>query len=91
MDKRIQIVVKGRVQGVFFRDCTLRKAIGLGLRGTVRNRRDGTVEVIAQGDEARLLEMEKWCWEGSPHSKVTEVIRKDLADFQDYPDFRVLY
>lgn len=91
MDKRIQIVVKGRVQGVFFRDFTRRKAIGLGLKGTVRNRSDGAVEVLAQGEQNKLLELEKWCWEGSPHSQVTEVIRKELPDTLTYPDFRVVY
>lgn len=91
MNKRKQIIVKGRVQGVFFRDFTQKKASALGLRGTVRNRRDGSVEIVAQGDDAVLQELEKWCWEGSPMSNVTGVIVTEFSDTQNYSDFRVVY
>lgn len=91
MNKRIRIVVKGRVQGVFFRDFTRKKAQSLGLLGTVRNLRDGSVEIMAQGDPATLKTMEKWCWQGSPMSQVIVVDVKELEDAQSYPDFRVIY
>ncbi len=48
-EKRIEIKVLGMVQGVFFRSTTRDKAKKLGLKGTVRNMRDGSVEIIAEG------------------------------------------
>ncbi|BAF19251.2 uncharacterized protein [Oryza sativa Japonica Group] len=55
--KAVRVVVKGRVQGVFFRDWTVETARALGLAGWVRNRRDGTVEALLSGDPARVDEM----------------------------------
>ena len=55
--KAVRVVVKGRVQGVFFRDWTVETARSLGLAGWVRNRRDGTVEVLLSGDPDRVDEM----------------------------------
>ena len=91
MDKRIQLIVKGKVQGVFFRDYTSRKARELGLKGTVRNRSDGAVEIHAQGQESQLKELEKWCWNGSPLSHVIGVDRREMPDLHHYPDFRVVF
>ncbi len=91
MDKRIHLIVKGRVQGVFFRDYTLTKASELGLTGTVCNRNDGSVEVFAQGDELMLKELEKWCWQGSPMSQVTKVMMTELNETCSYSGFRVVY
>uniref|UniRef100_A0A0E0A7W6 Acylphosphatase n=1 Tax=Oryza glumipatula TaxID=40148 RepID=A0A0E0A7W6_9ORYZ len=55
--KAVRVVVKGRVQGVFFRDWTVETARALGLAGWVRNRRDGTVEALLSGDPARVDDM----------------------------------
>ena len=52
--RRLQAIVRGRVQGVGFRATTQGEARRLGLPGWVRNRGDGAVEVLAEGDEARL-------------------------------------
>ena len=59
MAERVRAVIRGRVQGVGFRDFVQRRALALGLSGTVRNRPDGAVEVVAEGPEPaleRLLE-----------------------------------
>ncbi len=55
MKKEIEVRITGRVQGVMFRDFAQRKARGLGVVGTVQNMKDGSVRVIALGDEASLL------------------------------------
>ena len=47
---RCRAIVSGRVQGVFYRDSCQQMARRLGVRGSVRNRRDGTVEVVAEGE-----------------------------------------
>ena len=68
--------VSGRVQGVYFRAMTRERALGLGLSGWVRNRRDGAVEVLACGDEAKLAELEAWLRRGPAHARVVSVQRE---------------
>ena len=52
---RLHAVVKGRVQGVYFRATTQHEAVARGLSGWVRNRWDGSVEVVAEGEEPELV------------------------------------
>ncbi|MCP4754090.1 MAG: acylphosphatase [Proteobacteria bacterium] len=91
MEKQVRIVVKGRVQGVFFRDYTRKKASSLGLKGTVRNMPDGSVEIRVQGDIKMIEELKEWCWRGSPSSQVDDVIVRDLQEEQEMPPFKVAY
>ena len=71
--QRWHVVVRGRVQGVWFRASTREKAIELGLTGWVRNLPDGSVEAEFQGPAEQAEEMRQWLWTGSPLSSVTEV------------------
>ncbi len=71
--KRVRFVVSGRVQGVWYRQSTYEKAQRLGLRGWVRNLDDGRVEILAEGSEGRLQQLELWCHEGPPLAQVTQV------------------
>ena len=81
--------VSGRVQGVGFRWWTVCEARRLGLRGTVRNRPDGTVEVHAAGPDAALLRLESRLRDGPPHARVDRVDTVPAA--RDLPaDFRVV-
>lgn len=73
MVKRIQITITGRVQGVFFRAYTERKANELGIVGIVKNQNNGTVFIDAQAEELSLEKLIEWCWQGSPLSSVTQV------------------
>jgi len=66
-------IVNGRVQGVWFRDSTRRKALQLGLSGSAVNRPDGSVEVIASGDPENVKALCDWLWEGSAMSEVRSV------------------
>ena len=66
-------VVKGRVQGVWYRDTTRRKALELGLVGSAVNMADGSVEVIACGSDAAVEALCEWLWQGSPMSQVESV------------------
>lgn len=70
---RVHLRIWGRVQGVFFRASTRDKAVLLGLRGWVRNRSDGTVEAVAEGEEAALQALVAWVHRGPPIADVTEV------------------
>lgn len=70
---RLDAVVHGMVQGVSFRYYTQRQARQLGLRGFVRNRSDGTVEVVAEGPRRAVEELYSWLHSGPPMAEVREV------------------
>ncbi len=67
---RVHVVIRGRVQGVGFRDFVLRRALALGLTGWVRNRRDGGVEMEAEGDRAALEALIETLRAGPPGARV---------------------
>ena len=67
------IIVTGRVQGVFYRATAEETALGLGLTGWVKNRGDGGVEILAEGNRPALENFIKWCHEGPPMARVKYV------------------
>lgn len=71
--KTLHLVIHGRVQGVFFRDSMRREAQGLNIAGWVRNRSDGTVEAVVQGDPAAVDVIVRWAHRGPEHAQVTRV------------------
>lgn len=80
--------VEGRVQGVFYRDATRKKAKELGLTGWVKNLSDGRVQVMMCGDMENVEELRNWLWDGSPAADVTDVVVEEVA-WEDYEDFEV--
>lgn len=70
---RVHLLVRGLVQGVFFRQSTVDEARRLGLHGWVRNLPDGRVEVLAEGERARLEELARFCGRGPPAARVEGV------------------
>lgn len=80
MTKTLHLLIHGRVQGVGYRAWTVARARALGLNGWVRNRRDGTVEAVIQGDETTLNQMLADCREGPPAARVSEIEVSDWAD-----------
>ena len=90
MDTR-RCIVHGRVQGVGFRWFVTRNASDLGVRGTVRNRADGSVEVVLQADEpAPLVALLERIHEGPPASRVEEVKCQFVEDPSRYDGFEVV-
>jgi acylphosphatase len=73
MRKRVRVFVSGRVQGVFFRAETARRARALDLGGFVRNTPDGRVEAAFEGDPAGVDTMVEWCRTGPPLAAVEDV------------------
>jgi acylphosphatase len=67
------LLVRGTVQGVFFRAWTERNAQALGLSGWVRNRRSGDVEIFVQGPARKVEELIRRCHEGPSRAVVTDV------------------
>jgi acylphosphatase len=65
--------VKGRVQGVWFRESTRREAAALGITGYAKNMADRSVEVLACGDSAALQRLAEWLEVGPPAARVSQV------------------
>ena len=82
----LHVIISGRVQGVWFRGWTKQQASSLGLTGWVRNRRDGTVEAIFQGDAADIDAMLNACWQGPPAASVADIRVADrvLSNFHNF-------
>jgi len=70
---RAHAFVSGRVQGVWFRESTRRRAAELGVAGFVRNLPDGRVEAVFEGEEAAVEQAVEFVRHGPPHASVTEV------------------
>jgi len=66
-------IITGRVQGVFFRASTERKAQQLGITGYARNLPDGSVEVLACGEASAVEDLKLWLWTGPPAAQVKDV------------------
>ena len=73
MQKQIVLKIFGKVQGVFFRDSSRKKAKELNLFGCVRNKPDGTVEIVAEWEEGKLQEFIRWCKGHPGYSKVEKM------------------
>ncbi|MHA1298933.1 MAG: acylphosphatase [Candidatus Helarchaeota archaeon] len=71
--KRIHAWISGRVQGVFYRWETRELATKLNIKGWAKNLRDGRVEVVAEGEEEKLVELEKFLRKGPTYARVTKV------------------
>ena len=84
----IHCIVKGKVQGVWYRQSTLEKASQLGITGWVRNKTNGDVELVACGDELSLSKLKEWLWQGPPMASVTEVLIENYPE-QTFVDFLV--
>jgi acylphosphatase len=67
---RAHVIITGRVQGVFFRANTVRAAERCGVSGWVRNRRDGTVEAVFEGEKTAVEKILQWCRHGDPPAAV---------------------
>ena len=76
----VRLRISGRVQGVWFRGWTDEKARALGLRGWVRNRRDGSVEVLLAGPGPAVEAMVEHCRDGPPAARVNHVGREPVTE-----------
>jgi len=89
--KRIQIIISGRVQGVWFRHNTNIAGNKLGLKGFVRNLPDGNVEVIAEGNEEKIQQMINFCKTGPEGSYVEDVKIKYEKPKSEFKTFSIRY
>lgn len=89
MTKSISIQVFGKVQGVWYRASTKKKAEELGVKGTVQNKSDGSVYIEVTGENSLLQSLVEWCKEGPQFAKVSSVEVHDI-DSKSFIDFQVI-
>jgi acylphosphatase len=70
----VHLLIKGKVQGVFYRATAKEKAEELGLNGWVKNTLEGDVEATVSGNEAALQQFITWCRQGPPKAQVDDMI-----------------
>jgi acylphosphatase len=85
-----RIIVSGRVQGVGFRYAMVDAAREVDVCGWVRNRRDGTVEALAQGEPGAVESAIAWCRRGPPGARVTDVEVAEVEVNSALKDFGML-
>jgi acylphosphatase len=87
--KTVSITVKGKVQGVFYRQSTKEKAGELGITGKVSNLDNGNVEVIASGSEESINQFIEWCRKGPAKAIVTSLEIKELPP-EPFSQFQIV-
>ena len=88
---RARVVISGRVQGVCFRSYAHSEAAQLDLTGWVKNRWDGKVEAVFEGDKANVEAMVRWCHRGSPYGHVTHVDVAWEKPTGKFDEFRITF
>ncbi len=88
--KQVHVLVRGRVQGVFFRASAQREARRLGLTGWVKNRPDGGVEIVAEGEEDGLKDLVGWSNHGPTAARIERVEVRWRGFIGDFHDFRIM-
>lgn len=88
---RAHLFIAGKVQGVYFRQNTMIVAAKHGVTGSVRNLKDGRVEVILEGSEIDVGKVIEWCHVGPPDATVNDVDIKYENYTGEFQEFKVSY
>lgn len=87
--KHINIRITGKVQGVSFRATTKAIADQMSVRGIVKNEKDGTLYIEAEGDDTSLEVFEEWCHEGPDRAKI-ETVDITPGEMKNYRNFEII-
>ena len=87
--KTIRLIIKGKVQGVFYRATAKDIADGLGIKGWAKNLPNRDVEIKCTATEELLQKFIDWCKEGPPKARVDEVIVEELST-EEFNGFRII-
>ena len=85
----VNLIVKGKVQGVFFRAEAKENADKLGIKGWIKNHDDGNVEIMAKGSDEAIEAFITWCRKGPKRAAVTDVIVTALH-MEDFESFEII-
>ena len=88
---RAHVFIRGKVQGVYFRQNTRIVATRYGVMGWVRNLKDGRVEAVLEGDEMDINRVIEWCYAGPPKAAVDDVDVKYEKYTGEFREFKVSY
>ncbi len=89
--QRVRLLVKGKVQGVFFRQALKVTAKKNNVNGWVRNLHDGRVEALLEGDDVDVSALVEWCHAGSANARVEDIDIKNEKYSGEFSKFEVLY
>jgi len=89
--QRVRLFVKGKVQGVFFRQALKVTAKKNNVNGWVRNLKDGRVEALLEGDDVDVSTLVEWCHAGSANARVEDIDIKNEKYSGEFLKFEVLY
>jgi len=87
--KRISLLITGKVQGVGYRYSVKLKAESMAIRGYVRNQLDGSVFVTVQGENTAVENFVKWCYKG-PSAALVRGVEKMPGSIEDFSEFKIL-
>ena len=85
------MIARGRVQGVGFRFFVREQAKALGIRGWVKNLPDGSVEVLAEGEDGQVKRLVFWCKQGPPAAEVSRLVETSEQWEGEFVSFSILY
>lgn len=88
---RAHVIAEGRVQGVFFRSYTQERAYQWGIAGWVKNRSDGKLEAVFEGEEEKVKKMVDWCRKGPPGAHVVDVKVSWEEATGEFDSFQIKY
>ncbi len=91
MNERIEAIVIGKVQGVYFRGTTVSRALELGLTGYAKNLSDGSVEVIAEGKKEKIAKFVEFLHKGPMTARVDKVKINYSPAINEFEEFRTKY
>ncbi|MCH7756872.1 MAG: acylphosphatase [Thaumarchaeota archaeon] len=90
-EQRVRVLIKGKVQGVFFRQALKVKAKQKNVFGCVKNLTDGRVEAILEGDEENVNNLVEWCHGGPANARVEDIEIRNEKFSNEFSKFDVLY
>jgi acylphosphatase len=88
---RVHLTIRGQVQGVFFRMETKRAADRHAVFGWVKNRADGTVEAVFEGDQKKVAAVIDWCRRGPRHAEVQGIDIEEEIYTGEFKEFYITY
>ncbi len=87
----VRLFIKGKVQGVFFRQALKVRAKKNNVNGWVRNLKDGRVEALLEGEDTNVSTLIEWCHAGSANARVEDIEIKNEKYKGEFSKFEVLY